>query len=482
MIMRSKAGTWGWETRKGKLSLPVVLLIVTTMIALLLGGMLATLSPVVGAFVIGSLGLAVIIALRQDELAVTAVMVIRLYVDWYLGLALVAQVVTIILLAIFFLSRTPQRPWAEPHALWLWILLLVVALFPALRGVTLLDEIYYYSNVVFSALIIFWLGTVVARDVASVQRLLKLLSCFSTFVAVVTIIQATTGALWFGTTHYNQYIMSIGDYAIDAGADIYRVGSFFVNPNSGGAFFAMMLLIPLGLFVKSPSFPEKILYLVEIFIMLLALLFTYSANSFLSTCIGAVVFVALVGRNSYRILMPLIILGLAIIMIVVFPLQTALLLQHAQEPTERALRIIAWQSGIQVIRAFPLTGLGLGQHVFLERAQPYNLIALNKPLDHPHNSFLELAALGGLPLGIVFTALLSFTFWLAFRNWIRADIQTRPLLAGGIASAIALSCYSLIDAGWTLAPLLAMGWLMLGVVSSSPLRKNCNREMLEQEK
>jgi len=481
-MIRSNVGTWSWETIKGKLSTPVVLLIVTSMIALLLGGMLARLSPVVGAFVIGALGLAVIIVLRQDELAVTAVMVISLYVDWYMGPALVTQVVTIILLAIFFLSRTPQRPWVEPHALWLWILFLAVALFPALRGVTLPDEIYYYSSVVFSALIMFWLGIVVARDVASVQRLLKLLSFYSTFVAVVTIIQATTGTLLFGTAHYDQYLMNIGDYTIDMSADIYRVGSFFVNPNSAGAFFAMMLLIPLGLFVKSPSIPEKVLYIGEIFIMLLALLFTYSANSCLSACIGAVVFVALVGRNSYRILLPLIILGFAIIMIIVFPLQTGLLLKHAQEPTERALRIIAWQSGIQAIRAFPLTGLGLGQHVFLERAQPYNLITLVKALSHPHNSFLELAALGGLPLGIVFTARLSFTLWLAYRNWIRADIQTRPLIGGGIASAIALSSYSLIDAGWTLAPLLAMGWLILGVVSSSRLRKNCNREMLEQEK
>src|SRR5260370_9930394 len=307
-MIRNNVGTWSWETIKGKRSMPVVLLIVTTMIALLLGRMLATLSPVVSAFVIGALGLAIIIVLRKDELAVIAVMGISLYVDWYMGPALVAQVVTIILLAIFFLSRTPQRPWAEPHALWLWVLFLVVALLPALRGVTLPDEIYYYSSVIFSALIIFLLGIVVARDVAYVQRLFKLLSFYSTFVAVVTIIQATTGALLFGTTHYDQYLMSINNYAIDMSADINRVGSFFVNPNSSGAFFVMMLLIPLGLFVKSTSFPEKVLYLGEIFIMLLALLFTYSTNSCLSAFIGVVVFVALAGRNSYRILLPLIIL------------------------------------------------------------------------------------------------------------------------------------------------------------------------------
>ena len=66
----------------------------------------------------------------------------------------------------------------------------------------------------------------------------------------------------------------------------------------------------------------------------------------------------------------------------------------------------------------------------------------------------------------MFIALLSVTLWLAFRNWQQIDVDNRPLLAGGIATAISLSWFSLSDAGWTVAPLLAISWLLLGAVSS----------------
>jgi hypothetical protein len=66
----------------------------------------------------------------------------------------------------------------------------------------------------------------------------------------------------------------------------------------------------------------------------------------------------------------------------------------------------------------------------------------------------------------MFITLLLVTLWLAFRNWQQIDVDNRPLLAGGIATAISLSWFSLSDAGWTVAPLLAIGWLILGVVSS----------------
>jgi len=71
----------------------------------------------------------------------------------------------------------------------------------------------------------------------------------------------------------------------------------------------------------------------------------------------------------------------------------------------------------------------------------------------------------------VFIALLSVALWLALRNWRQIDSEYRPLLAGGVAAVIALSWYSLGNAGWTVAPLLTVGWMILGVVSSPLLLK-----------
>src|SRR5713226_9674509 len=114
--------------------------------------------------------------LRQDELAATIIIAVHLYVDWYLGLAFVAQILTLGLLFIIFLNRSSLRPWVKPRALWLWILFLVLAIFPATYNSNLRDSIYYYFNVIFNPLLLFWLGLAVAQDAASVRRLLKILA------------------------------------------------------------------------------------------------------------------------------------------------------------------------------------------------------------------------------------------------------------------------------------------------------------------
>ncbi len=125
-----------------------------------------------------------------------------------------------------------------------------------------------------------------------------------------------------------------------------------------------------------------------------------------------------------------------------------------------------------MIKAFPLTGVGLGYQAYLLRADPYRVAAQFVPLSHPHNSYLEWGAMAGLPVLIVFMALLLFNLWLALRNWTSMDVYTRPLLGAGIAAVIALSINSVSINGWTLPPLAAVGWLILGIISSPLLVKN----------
>ncbi len=103
------------------------------------------------------------------------------------------------------------------------------------------------------------------------------------------------------------------------------------------------------------------------------------------------------------------------------------------------------------------------------------------PLDHPHNSYVEWAAMAGLPVLFVFLALLVAGIRLALYNWIKADAQTRALLGSGLALIIALSFNSWSNDCWTLPPLAAIGWLILGAISSPILRESLFQKM-KQEK
>lgn len=428
-------------------------------------------TPYLWALGIGVLALATIISVRADELAVTIVVATRIYVDWYLGLGIFGQIITVLLLLVFFATRSTYKAWAEPPMLWLWGLFLAFALLPAFMGLTLSDGLSYYLDVIFGAFIFFWLGTSIGRDVASVRRLFKLLSLLGTLVALHAILEATTGIFLFKDGRHDLFLTTVaGNYALGQ-SGIFRVDSFFANPDTSGGFFAAVLFLPLGLFFESGSPFEKTLYGVEFALMVLALFFTYSAGGLLTAGATIVIFVAFVGRIHYGLILPLLGGVIVFVLLLCFPLQFGLLLQHAVAPGEVSLRLAGWQTGLRVIQAFPLAGIGMGYYVYYERANPYRSPAEFIHLFHPHNSYLELAALGGIPLLMIFLAIMLGIARLVLHNWTLADAPARALLGGGIALAVSLSLNSIANPAWTLPPLACSGWIILGAISSPLLTR-----------
>ncbi len=425
---------------------------------------------VIWVTLVGILISALILLLRLNELATTAVIAINIVVDSYLNLFFVSLILALVILLILFLGRSSRYPWVAPRALWLWALFLVLAIFPATQTIIPFDGIQYYLNDFLAAFIIFWLGTEIARDITRVRYLFGLLAVFGAFVAIVTIIQAITGVMLFSRSS----LQDVRSYQLVS--DVSRYGAFLINPDSNACFLAMLLLIALGLLIEVPSLLRKAFYLILAFLILLALLFTYSTEGALGALAGIVTLIVLAGRTRIRIFFLLLIFGVAIVVIVFLPAQVGHLLQHASDPSELSLREGAWQTGIRVIQAFPLTGVGLGGYVYRVRAEPYRVPAQYIVLDHPHNAYLEFAALAGLPVLIVFLTLLVLFLRLALRNWMQADIRDRPLLGTGVAVVTVLSFFSLSDAGWTFPPLLALGWLVLGVISSPLLTKSRNSQ------
>ncbi|MBV9228298.1 MAG: hypothetical protein JOZ18_03205, partial [Chloroflexi bacterium] len=156
--------------------------------------MLSSLPPtILWGFAIATIGMLLIIMLRLYELAAVLVVAVKLYVDWYLNLTFLAPTLALGLLLIFFLGRSLQYPWATPRPLWLWILFLVLTLLQTDRAPSTLYAAQYYVDNIFNALVAFWLGTVIARDVIHARRFFLLISIFGTLIAIHTIIEATTG-------------------------------------------------------------------------------------------------------------------------------------------------------------------------------------------------------------------------------------------------------------------------------------------------
>jgi O-Antigen ligase len=419
--------------------------------------------------------MALIIFLRQDEFAATAVMAASIMLDWYLHINFVALLMALALLLIFFLARSPRYPWVAPPALWLWVLFLLLIIFAAIRGsLTTYEILYFYNYITFGAFIMFWLGAVLARNMTSVRRFFLMLTGFGTLIAIHALIQAVTGTFLFWTS-LNDYNNELNNnFVLAIGYDTVRVGSFLLNPDWSGPFFAFMLLITLGLLVESTSLAAKILYIIEVSLMVGALLVTYTYGAWIGFGVGIFILVIFIGRTGYRVMLCVILFIFAVAFVVFFPVQLQLSQLRADDSL---IRFGAWQTALRVINAFPLIGIGLGQNNYLVRAEPYRVIAQYIPLVHPLNSYLEFAAEGGIPVLLAFVALLGFALWLAFRNWSRADARTRALLAGCIAAVISLSVDSMTNNIWTLPPLATLGWLVLGVISSPLFSRELNHQV-----
>lgn len=452
---------------------PVILFLLPGMLVLALGlglGYLDSLS--ISTAMLAVLSMTLVILFRRDELTVALIIATHLYVDWYLGLQLVALVLTPLLLLILFLDRSSQRIWTIPHTYGLWFVLLGLSIFPALRGYSLKDGGVYYLTVFLAAFLFFWLGIVVAQNISNVRLVLKFLAALSALIALHTLIQSTTGIVLFASTNATQHLEQVSNYQLSAANGIIRAGSFFINPDWSGTFFAMVLFLPIGLFFESSQPREKILYGVEIFLIFLALLASYSTGAWIASLVALVIFLMLFGNVRSRLLLFagfLLVIGA---LVVFFPAQFSSQLRHVTSAGSFPIRFAAWQTAIRVIRAFPFTGIGLGLYAYLYRAEPFRVAAQYMKLAHPHNAYLEIGTMAGLPVLLIFLLLLLVALWRAVHNWKLADARTRSLFAGSIAALVALSINSISINGWTLAPLASLGWLILGMSSSPSIRKS----------
>jgi O-antigen ligase len=424
-----------------------------------------------GFFLLGTLIMATVITLRQDDLAGAIVIATSLCLDWYLGTYVIALGMSVALLILFFLFRSPRHPWLKPRPFGLWILFLLLTIVPAITPImqgntSAYDTVYYYPDIVLASFLMYWLGNVIARDMDSVRRFLQLIAAFGTFVAVHIILEEITGNLLFATANVQLFLLSKSNYQLTAGSGIARLGSFFVQPDATSAFLAMLLFVPLGLFVESSSFWKKTLFLMEVLLMVIALLFTYGAAAWMCASLGLVVFVLLVGSLRYKLQMGFCVLIAVAILLLGFSSQIGLLVNHAMAANELTLREGLWETAVRVIQAFPVTGVGLSRAGYFTISDQYRVVAEYTLENNPHNAYLEWGAMAGLPVLLVFLALLAFALGQALRNWYRLDRRTRALFGGGIAALFTFCINNLSFGLWTLPPMAVLGWMLLGVMAS----------------
>jgi O-antigen ligase len=446
-------------------------------VALVCGAALVWLGSGTLGWIFLALVAALVLIMRRDELMAALLIVISLLIDWYqllylpVYLPVVATIAGIVLIGVIFLLQSPEAPWIPIPHLRLWGIVLVLAIIPMFQGSSLLGGARYYATVLFTPFVMYVVGVQVARDGHRMRRLLQLLALFATLVAVHSIIQARTGIFLLANPVWANYLASVADFQLGVGSQAIRAGSFFANPDSDGTFMAIMTFIPLGLCLHASLWRTRLMMIGEAALILLGLFYTYSTAAWMALGAGLVVFMWLALRGRQRLYFVGLVAIVAGGVLAVFPSHIRVFLTHASAIQEYQLRLGIWETALRVIAAHPITGIGLGLSAngYQQIAERYRVALQAVPVRHPHNAYLELAALAGLPVLAAYLAVLGSAFAQALRAYRKIDVRQRPLLGGAIAAIVVLSVNSLANQGWTLAPLAAIAWLIVGALVSPAL-------------
>jgi len=215
-----------------------------------------------------------------------------------------------------------------------------------------------------------------------------------------------------------------------------RVFIPFVTPNLLAGFLAMV--VPLTFSQK-----HKALFAVPIF---LALILTQSLAAFLSLTCGIFIYFYLRGNLKKKHIALMI--SLLLLLSAIFMMRLLTQKQHFQPAFSAIMRLNYWKQAVDIIKASPLTGIGIGN---------FNLPASR----YAHNSYLQIWAEMGL-LGLIsFLWLVVSGFKISLQNI--KDSPYKIQIAGLIAANAVFLIHNLLDFSFFLPEVSFIWWVIFGL-------------------
>ncbi len=245
---------------------------------------------------------------------------------------------------------------------------------------------------------------------------------------------------FFGFQHILNYIaqqQNLEPFVLDY-LSRKRVFFPFVTPNTLAGYLAM--IVPLVLLHK-----KKIYFIIT---LSFALLLTKSLGGLLSLFLALLIYFFLQGKFEKR----KVVLFLALVVIIssTFIIRSTGQKPHLKPAFSTIMRLNYWKDTLKIIKANPLTGVGLGN---------FNLPQSR----YSHNSYLQIWAETGI-LGIVsFLWLIISVLKSAVKNI--KNSQNKKLLAGLITANAIFLIHNLIDFSFFLPEVSLIWWVILGLSS-----------------
>lgn len=240
-----------------------------------------------------------------------------------------------------------------------------------------------------------------------------------------------------------------GEATITAEAGARRLASVYGSPNNVGLFLGRCIPFALAFVIVKTDQKRRLFAIIILLVMGLAVVLSQSAGAlFIGVPVAiAAVFVLSWGRRAWLAVLALAGVAVAAFIAALQSARFARLLDFSNGTNFARIRV--WQSALNIIRDYPLTGIGLDQFLYAFQGRYIMPDAWQEPnLSHPHNFILDFWVRLGL-FGVLVFLWIQSAFWrAAFRAYMfyRArDSLYFALTVGVMGSMINLLSHGLVD-------------------------------------
>jgi O-antigen ligase len=215
-----------------------------------------------------------------------------------------------------------------------------------------------------------------------------------------------------------------------------RAFGFFPDPHGFAFFVNLCLFAGLGYFFASKKTVTKIWIGACVALMIAAVGVSFSRGAYVGLIVGGLFFAAVFLKRSGVLGKTLVAAVILIVLLFVFNsnvVSQRLTSSFNLKEGSNAERYKNWVQAVDMIRDYPLGGVGLGNY-----ARAVDPTAPNRSSIYAHNLFLDIAAETGILNAVVFLSLILFAIW---RN-----VKNNNMISLGLAAGlVAFFVHSLFD-------------------------------------
>lgn len=242
------------------------------------------------------------------------------------------------------------------------------------------------------------------------------------------------------------------------------------NPNNFAEYLVLIMPVGLAYALNIDDKKKKTGALLLMLLPLAALLGTYSRSSWISFAVSMVVFVVMWNRKSIPFW---ILLVVCLLPFLPESIWNRILTIGNLEDSSSAYRLNIWKGSFDMIKDYPISGIGLGPGAFTEIFPMYAL-ENTRVAPHSHMQFLEV----WVEMGII--GLLSFV-WLSvalvrrcMKNWWSTpSTKIRTVMAAGAASMTAIAINGIFEYLWFYPRVMFIFFITVGFIMAAA---KCSRE------